>query len=198
MPLPLQTRLLRVLEEKEVTRVGGHHPIPVEVRVISATHCNLEEGMKRGQFRSDLFYRLSILRLTLPPLRERPGDIVLLAEGFLKQSLASLAVPFSESVRTGLAQCASVLENSPWPGNIRELRNMMERLALFLSVEPMPSLDISLLQKLLPELAEVNSSLSASPLLTPQQVLAQFNGDKNAAARYMGVSRTTFWRRLKQ
>lgn len=198
MPLPLQTRLLRVLEEKEVTRVGGHHPIPVEVRVISATHCNLEEEMKRGQFRSDLFYRLSILRLTLPPLRERPGDIVLLAEGFLKQSLASLAVPFSESVRTGLAQCASVLENYPWPGNIRELRNMMERLALFLSVEPMPSLDISLLQKLLPELAEVNSSLSTSPLLTPQQVLAQFNGDKNAAARYMGVSRTTFWRRLKQ
>ncbi|WP_196763423.1 sigma 54-interacting transcriptional regulator, partial [Mycobacterium avium] len=71
MPLPLQTRLLRVLEEKEVTRVGGHQPVPVDVRVISATHCNLEEDMRQGQFRRDLFYRLSILRLQLPPLRER-------------------------------------------------------------------------------------------------------------------------------
>ncbi|HDX2001218.1 TPA: propionate catabolism operon regulatory protein PrpR, partial [Escherichia coli] len=90
MPLPLQTRLLRVLEEKEVTRVGGHQPVPVDVRVISATHCNLEEDMRQGQFRRDLFYRLSILRLQLPPLRERVTDILPLAESFLKVSLAAL------------------------------------------------------------------------------------------------------------
>ncbi|STM20362.1 Propionate catabolism operon regulatory protein [Escherichia coli] len=89
MPLPLQTRLLRVLEEKEVTRVGGHQPVPVDVRVISATHCNLEEDMRQGQFRRDLFYRLSILRLQLPPLRERVTDILPLAESFLKVSLAA-------------------------------------------------------------------------------------------------------------
>ena len=82
MPLPLQTRLLRVLEEKEVTRVGGHQPVPVDVRVISATHCNLEEDMQQGRFRRDLFYRLSILRLQLPPLRERVADILPLAESF--------------------------------------------------------------------------------------------------------------------
>ncbi|MCG2980439.1 propionate catabolism operon regulatory protein PrpR, partial [Escherichia coli] len=92
MPLPLQTRLLRVLEEKEVTRVGGHQPVPVDVRVISATHCNLEEDMQQGQFRRDLFYRLSILRLQLPPLRERVADILPLAESFLKMSLAALSV----------------------------------------------------------------------------------------------------------
>ncbi len=132
MPLPLQTRLLRVLEEKEVTRVGGHQPVPVDVRVISATHCNLEQAIKQGQFRTDLFYRLSILRLTLPPLRERPSDIVPLAEGFLKQSLAALDAPFGESVREGLAQKSqTILLRYAWPGNIRELRNMMERLALF-------------------------------------------------------------------
>ncbi|WP_024705468.1 propionate catabolism operon regulatory protein PrpR, partial [Escherichia coli] len=95
MPLPLQTRLLRVLEEKEVTRVGGHQPVPVDVRVIGATHCNLEEDMRQGQFRRDLFYRLSILRLQLPPLRERVTDILPLAESFLKVSLAALAAPFS-------------------------------------------------------------------------------------------------------
>ena len=198
MPLPLQTRLLRVLEEKEVTRVGGHHTIPVTVRVISATHCNLEDEMKRGQFRRDLFYRLSILRLSLPALRERPADILPLAEGFLKQSLAALSVPFTESVRAGLAQSAGALLHYQWPGNIRELRNMMERLALFLSVEPMPQLNEHLLQQILPELAENESPSSPSPSATPQQVLAQFNGDKRAAARYLGISRTTFWRRLKE
>ncbi|MBK1778225.1 MAG: propionate catabolism operon regulatory protein PrpR, partial [Escherichia coli] len=93
MPLPLQTRLLRVLEEKEVTRVGGHQPVPVDVRVISATHCNLEEDMQQGRFRRDLFYRLSILRLQLPPLRERVADILPLAESFLKVSLAALSAP---------------------------------------------------------------------------------------------------------
>ncbi|HBC6872648.1 TPA: propionate catabolism operon regulatory protein PrpR [Citrobacter koseri] len=195
MPLPLQTRLLRVLEEKEVTRVGGHQPVPVDVRVISATHCNLEQAIKQGQFRTDLFYRLSILRLTLPPLRERPSDIVPLAEGFLKQSLAALDAPFGESVREGLAQSQTILLRYAWPGNIRELRNMMERLALFLSVEPQPSLDSQFLQQFLPELATIPEAPSA---LTPQQVLAQFNGDKTAAARYLGISQTTFWRRLKE
>ncbi|MXS45388.1 propionate catabolism operon regulatory protein PrpR, partial [Citrobacter koseri] len=166
-----------------------------DVRVISATHCNLEQAIKQGQFRTDLFYRLSILRLTLPPLRERPSDIVPLAEGFLKQSLAALDAPFGESVREGLAQSQTILLRYAWPGNIRELRNMMERLALFLSVEPQPSLDSQFLQQFLPELATIPEAPSA---LTPQQVLAQFNGDKTAAARYLGISRTTFWRRLKE
>lgn len=102
MPLPLQTRLLRVLEEKEVTRVGGHQPVPVDVRVISATHCNLEEDMQQGRFRRDLFYRLSILRLQLPPLRERVADILPLAESFLKVSLAALSAPFSAALRQGV------------------------------------------------------------------------------------------------
>ena len=119
-------------------------------------------------------------------------------EGFLKQSLAALSVPFTESVRAGLAQSAGALLHYQWPGNIRELRNMMERLALFLSVEPMPQLNEHLLQQILPELAENESPSSPSPSATPQQVLAQFNGDKRAAARYLGISRTTFWRRLKE
>ena len=154
--------------------------------------------MKQGEFRTDLFYRLSILRLKLPPLRERLPDILPLAEGFLKQSLAELDVPFSEPVRKGLGLSQPTLLNYGWPGNIRELRNMMERLALFLSVEPQPELNMDFLQQLLPELAIAADSPQASSLLTPQQVLAQFNGDKTAAARYLGISRTTFWRRLKE
>ncbi|RZM85333.1 MULTISPECIES: propionate catabolism operon regulatory protein PrpR [unclassified Escherichia] len=197
MPLPLQTRLLRVLEEKEVTRVGGHQPVPVDVRVISATHCNLEDDMQQGRFRRDLFYRLSILRLQLPPLRERVADILPLAESFLKVSLAALSAPFSAALRQGLNTSQAVLLRYNWPGNIRELRNMMERLALFLSVEPTPNLTPQFLQQLLPELARESTKLTAPPLLTPQQALEKFNGDKTAAANYLGVSRTTFWRRLK-
>lgn len=197
MPLPLQTRLLRVLEEKEVTRVGGHQPVPVDVRVISATHCNLEEDMRQGQFRRDLFYRLSILRLQLPPLRERVADILPLAESFLKVSLAALSTPFSAALRQGLQANETVLVHYDWPGNIRELRNMMERLALFLSVEPTPDLTPQFLQLLLPELARESAKTPAPRLLTPQQALEKFNGDKTAAANYLGISRTTFWRRLK-
>lgn len=197
MPLPLQTRLLRVLEEKEVTRVGGHQPVSVDVRVISATHCNLEKDMQQGQFRRDLFYRLSILRLQLPPLRERVADILPLAERFLKVSLAALSAPFSAAIRQGLQASEAALLHYDWPGNIRELRNMMERLALFLSVEPTPELTLPFLQQLLPELARESTKTTALHSLTPQQALEKFNGDRTAAANYLGISRTTFWRRLK-
>ncbi|EOX8477414.1 propionate catabolism operon regulatory protein PrpR [Salmonella enterica subsp. indica] len=199
MPLPLQTRLLRVLEEKAVTRVGGHQPIPVDVRVISATHCDLDREITQGRFRPDLFYRLSILRLTLPPLRERQADIVPLAQSFLKQSLAAMEIPFTESLRHGLTQCQPLLLAWRWPGNIRELRNMMERLALFLSVDPAPTLDRQFMRQLLPELMVNTAELTPSIVdaLTLQDVLARFNGDKTAAARYLGISRTTLWRRLK-
>ncbi|ECE6340983.1 propionate catabolism operon regulatory protein PrpR [Salmonella enterica subsp. enterica] len=199
MPLPLQTRLLRVLEEKAVTRVGGHQPIPVDVRVISATHCDLDREIMQGRFRPDLFYRLSILRLTLPPLRERQADILPLAESFLKQSLAAMEIPFTESIRHGLTQCQPLLLAWRWPGNIRELRNMMERLALFLSVDPAPTLDRQFMRQLLPELMVNTAELTPSTVdaHTLQDVLARFKGDKTAAARYLGISRTTLWRHLK-
>ncbi|EAO8271172.1 propionate catabolism operon regulatory protein PrpR [Salmonella enterica] len=199
MPLPLQTRLLRVLEEKAVTRVGGHQPVPVDVRVISATHCDLDREIMQGRFRSDLFYRLSILRLTLPPLRKRQADILPLAESFLKQSLAAMEIPFTESIRHGLIQCQPLLLTWRWPGNIRELRNMMERLALFLSVDPAPTLDRQFMRQLLPELMVNTAELTPSTVdaHTLQDVLARFKGDKTAAARYLGISRTTLWRRLK-
>jgi propionate catabolism operon transcriptional regulator len=90
MPLNLQTRLLRVLEEREIVRVGGVRPVAVDVRIISATHCDLEARIREGKFRSDLFYRLAVLRLQLPPLRERHADIMPLAEWSLKHALAAM------------------------------------------------------------------------------------------------------------
>jgi propionate catabolism operon transcriptional regulator len=203
MPLALQTRLLRVLEEREVVRVGSTRPIAVDVRIISATHCNLEERVRDGRFRADLFYRIGVLRLDLPPLRARPEDLVALAEWCLKQALASLDVRPHANLHAEVVACAPLLESYAWPGNVRELRNLMERVALFLAAEPLRSLTPAFLLSAAPELAAANSNAPpavAMPAVAESaaQVLARFEGNRAAAARYLGISRTTLWRKLRE
>jgi propionate catabolism operon transcriptional regulator len=197
MPLALQTRLLRVLEEREVVRVGGTRPVPVEVRIVAATHCDLAQRVREGRFRADLYYRLAVLRLALPPLRERRTDILPLAEWALAAALTALGVPRARRP-SGLDACAALLEAHAWPGNVRELRNLMERLALFLAAEPQGSLTPALLLAVAPELgADVAPPLPAAGQESAAAVLARFGGQRDAAARHLGISRTTLWRRLK-
>ncbi|UVW29974.1 propionate catabolism operon regulatory protein PrpR [Massilia sp. H6] len=198
MPLALQTRLLRVLEEREVMRVGGTRPVPIDVRVVSATHCDLEARVREGRFRADLYYRLAVLRLRLPPLRERPGDVAPLAEWSLKHALAALDARPHPNLHAELAACAPLLDAYHWPGNVRELRNLMERLALFLAAEPLQALSPGFLLAIAPELG----TQPASPGVAPGSdsiaaVLARFGGQRDAAAKHLGISRTTLWRRLK-
>lgn len=204
MPLTLQTRFLRVLEEREVVRVGGTRPIAVNVRIISATHCDLEARIKQGRFRADLFYRLSVLRLALPALRERPDDIVPLAVWLCKNSLAVLGMRPHENLHAEMRACAALLEGYAWPGNVRELRNLMERVALFLSAEPLQSLTPAFLLAVAPELASVpvvREDLScAIPVAVSEPLhvtMARFNGNREAVAQHLGISRTTLWRRLR-
>jgi propionate catabolism operon transcriptional regulator len=207
MPLALQTRLLRVLEEREVMRVGGTRPVPIDVRVISATHCDLEARVRDGRFRADLFYRLAVLRLALPALRERANDVVPLAEWSLKQALAALGARPHPNLQAEVRACAPLLEGYGWPGNVRELRNLTERLALFLAAEPLQALTPSFMLSVAPELgrqqatAPVAATAIAGPgpaaLETAAEVLERFGGQRDAAARYLGISRTTFWRRLR-
>ncbi|MGZ5202474.1 MAG: propionate catabolism operon regulatory protein PrpR [Telluria sp.] len=200
MPLALQTRLLRVLEEREVMRVGGTRPVPIEVRVISATHCDLEARVREGRFRADLFYRLAVLRLALPPLRARVQDIAPLAEWTLKNAMAALGARPHPNLHAELAACAPLLERYQWPGNVRELRNLMERLALFLAAEPLQALTPSFLASIAPELARLDAAGAAQLPVQPEtaaEVLARFGGQRDAAARYLGISRTTLWRRLR-
>jgi propionate catabolism operon transcriptional regulator len=206
MPLPLQTRLLRVLEEREVVRVGGTRPIPINVRIISATHCDLDSRIKDGRFRADLFYRLGVLRMTLPPLRERPEDLAPLAEWSLKHALAAMDLRPHANLPAEIARCIPLLSAYAWPGNVRELRNLMERLALFLAAEPLQALTPALIARIAPELltapaysAQPQHSAGTAPLRhdeSIEQVLQRFGGNRAAAASYLGISRTTLWRKL--
>lgn len=209
MPLTLQTRLLRVLEEREIVRVGGTRPIPVDVRIISATHCDLEQRIREGRFRADLFYRLAVLRLTLPPLRERGEDLIPLAIWCLKNALAALGARPHPNLQAEINTCDVLLQSYAWPGNIRELRNLMERLALFLASEPLQAISPGFMVKVAPELLQTSSDARmAQPDITlekppTQQVenihrtLERFGGNRSAAAKHLGISRTTLWRRMQ-
>jgi transcriptional regulator with GAF, ATPase, and Fis domain len=123
LPLDLQAKLLRVLEEGEFERVGGSHTIKVDVRVIAATNRNLEEAVRKGTFRSDLYYRLNIFPITVPPLRERIGDIPILVTHLVRQLSQKLGKTIESIGYDSMAK----LKNYPWPGNVRELRNVIER-----------------------------------------------------------------------
>ena len=131
MPAVMQAKLLRVLEEGEIERVGGSRPMRVDVRVVVATHRNLEEQVPPGAFRQDLYHRIYVFPILLPPLRERPGDIAVLVDHFARQSASRTAGSRSRSRRRRRRR----LNSYSWPGNVRELRNSVERLLLLADEE---------------------------------------------------------------
>lgn len=215
MPVTLQTRLLRVLEERQVVRVGATRPIPIDVRIISATHCNLKEKIDRLQFRRDLYFRLAVLQLQLPALNERLEDIVDLTEWCLKNALANLGIKPHANMHAEVLTCQNLLKAYPWPGNVRELRNVCERLALFLLAEPLQALTPRLVMEAMPELhlptylldtsltntEPAIQSTNGNASISKQQlhfVLQKFKGNRGAAAAHLGISRTTLWRKLKE
>jgi two-component system, NtrC family, response regulator AtoC len=225
LPLPLQAKLLRVLEERTLRRVGGAAIIPVEARFPAATNRNLKEAVKQGEFREDLYFRLNVVTVTIPPLRERREDIIPLAERFL----ASSAMMLKKPVRTLSEEVKSLLVRYPFPGNIRELSNLIERGVLFcagdtLESSHLPSDVRSSLQpgspgepeKPGPGTESHDSMTDAHDPLNVQirfrvgessladledriiaEVLGRTNGNKTLAARYLGITRWTLDRRRK-
>jgi len=200
MPLQLQTRLLRVLQEREITRLGATAAIPVDVRVIAATHQPLNGMIAERRFRQDLFYRLNTLRLPLPPLRERREDIVPLAQAQVARCLQRLATPLDPA--RALAPLVARLRAYDWPGNIRELENLGERIAVFLmQFERLEDIRYDELRHDLPELFGSSEPTSADdPGLSAARVaaaLAAHGGNRQAAAQQLGISRSTLWRWLR-
>ena len=155
MPLAMQAKLLRVLEEGEIERVGGGHPLTIDVRVVVATHRNLEEQVRQGTFREDLYHRVFVFPIVLPPLRERREDIRLLVEHFAKQ----LADQNNWRPKPFSGDAIDALEQYPWPGNVRELRNVVERMLLLATDD---TVDAATVARALPQTPYMGSTSSAS------------------------------------
>lgn len=191
LPLDAQTNLLRVLQEGTIERVGSNHPLSVDVRVVAATHVDLEQAVERGQFRRDLFYRLNVLRLPMPPLRERGSDILLLAEHFL----ASFRRRHVTRARGFSTEAARALQRFNWPGNVRELLNRVQRAAIVSEAELIGVADLELLppQVEMPQrlLHDARQAAERDALL---QALRDNAFNITACARTMQVSRVTVYR----
>jgi len=194
MSANIQVHLLRVLEEKEFTRVGGNELIKVDVRLISATNKDLKKAIERGEFREDLYYRLNVVSIELPPLRERVEDIPLLAQHFLAKFAAE-----NEKEVTGFApEAMDFLLNYRWPGNVRELENAIER-AVILAKDKLLSLD-DLPREKLPALLPVGVGRSLKDLERNHilSVLTQTGGNYSEAARLLGISRMTLYNKVRE
>lgn len=213
MPVSLQTRLLRILQEREVLRLGGTEPIAIDVRIIAATHQDLRGAIEVGSFRTDLYYRLNILRLQTTPLRERREDIALIAHNISQRLLVSGQPQGADAMP---AKLLPYLTAYTWPGNVRELENILER-ALLSAQELIRdgNIDEKCLARLIPELFEQPEAPSfsqhshqqemkdlrtvskAAELQHVLQALEACDGNLDEAARQLGISRSTLWRRLR-
>jgi len=184
MPINLQAKLLRVLQERNIRRIGDNKLIPVDVRVISATNISIREKIMEGKFRSDLYYRINLLELRLPPLRDRPEDIELIFSKLLEQYSKAHKLPAPKIS----PEAAALLRRHPWHGNVRELSNFSERLVI-----------LSDGAEITPEQLEFaglfDVAFSPSPKILSESKPRQRKED---IARELGISRTTLWRRSKR
>ncbi|MET0065923.1 MAG: sigma-54 dependent transcriptional regulator [Candidatus Thiodiazotropha sp.] len=193
MALSMQAHLLRALEERSIRPVGSNREYSVDVRIVAATNKNLQEEVKKGRFREDLYYRLNVLALPIPALRERPEDIPLLIDYFLQQLALELGV---ESIKLSDAELAR-LTGYEWPGNVRELRNVIER-SLLLNKPPSSCLPGQTFEATASNQDDDhNLKLETVEKRHILRVLDQQSGNKSAAARLLGISRKTLERKVQ-
>jgi two-component system response regulator GlrR len=195
MPLPLQVKLLRALEERKVRPVGSHESLEVDVRVIAATHRKLEERIASGEFREDLYYRLSVVKLYIPTLAERREDIPLLANQFLRR----LGARYRRGSLSFSPDALELLVSAPWPGNVRQLLNVVEQAVALAATEVIPESLVS--QALdagdssLTPLDEARRAFERDYLV---RILKITGGNVTKAARLAGRNRTEFYRLLER
>jgi transcriptional regulator with PAS, ATPase and Fis domain len=201
MPLPVQAKLLRVLQEQEIEPLGSNKVMQVDVRVITATSLDLAALVQQGKFRSDLYYRLNVLALRLPPLREHIGDLEAIAEMLLEQITARTGLPQRELSPSAVA----ALSAYPWPGNIRELRNALEKAVLHSERTRLESKDFA---SILPSRADpapavvpirpLTDAVAEAERTAIRAALTAARGKKAAAAQLLGISRATLYEKLDQ
>ena len=199
MPLSMQVKLLRVIQEREFLPVGGVDAVHADVRFIAATHRDLSEDVKKGNFRQDLYYRLNVITIHLPPLADRAGDIHLLALHFLNKKSRDMGKDIQSIDREAM----ELLAHYSWPGNVRELENVIERAVALengsvIGVEDLPEYIRNL------AIETYRQTQSSLPTLEEQEihyikwVLEKSGGNKTKAAKLMGIDRVSLWRKLKR
>ncbi|MFH1216684.1 MAG: sigma-54 dependent transcriptional regulator [Pseudomonadota bacterium] len=197
MPFDLQVKLLRVLQEHEIERVGGTRSIPIDVRVICSTARNLAQEVKNGRFREDLFYRLQVIPIEVPPLRKRKEDIAELCEFFLREFSRDRGMDFVLS-----KEALGVLQSYDFPGNVRELKNIIERICVLATSPVIQAWNLP------PDISGINETDSEETLKLSHAVavaerscimraLRRTNGNKSEASRLLGISRKNLWEKLK-
>ncbi len=205
VPLQIQSKLLRALESREILPVGATSPVPIDVRLISASKVNLKELVKKNIFRADLFYRINVVPIYIPPLRERKDDIPPLIEYFLKQFAPEKNLKISP-------ECLKLLLDYDWPGNVRELRNLIQRLTLF-AKDVITPLDLppelrknAPLEYLLKSCDKcfINGGLKLTDVVSCleknliEKALAKSKGNQSEASRYLGLSLSTFRDKMRK
>ena len=204
MSLKTQAKILRILEEQRFERVGGSRPIQVDVRIVAATNKNLEEEIPRGAFREDLYHRINVIPLHVPPLRERQGDIPLLTGHFLKE----LAQENEAPLKTLTPEVLAALTARPWPGNVRELKNFLARLAILapgdnITLQDLDLADPGSVAALAHEPESFfteNSFRDARALFEKEflrRKLEEHGGNVSATAEAVGLERSHLYRKLK-
>jgi two-component system response regulator FlrC len=192
MSMTLQAKLLRVLQEKEIDRIGGNEPIAVDVRIITTTNKDLYKECMEGHFREDLYYRLNVFPVKVPSLRERPGDIPLLAMYFMKKFSAYAGKEIKDFSDNAMV----ILKNKQWRGNVRELENVIQR-AVFLCKGEFINTEDLLLEDVAGK-TWVNGNLKDREKELILQTLKDVNGNKTKAARILGVSVRTIRNKLNE
>ncbi len=195
----LQVRLLRVIQERTYEPLGSNEPVRANVRFIAATHRDLREEAAAGRFREDLYYRLNVMQIAIPPLRERPEDIPVLARRFLERQMTL----HDKELRGFSPQAMDALLRHPWPGNIRELENAVEHACVLCRQPQIQVTDLPALVQGTPGAGEApgrpnpGRDLRAQEMALIQAALARHGGNRTAASRELGIHPTTLWRKLK-
>jgi transcriptional regulator with PAS, ATPase and Fis domain len=188
-----QAKFLRVLQEREFRRLGGRQAIRANVRVIAATNRDLPQAVAHGRFRLDLYYRLNVFDIRLPPLRERREDIVILAESFLRERARSMGVARVELT----AAATDTLLRHEWPGNVRELYNALERATIVCENGLIRAQDLSLAPPIVADMVD-STDLNVVERQAIDRAMRDVNGNKSRAARQLGISRTQLYFRLRK
>lgn len=195
IPQPLQVKLLRFLQERVIERVGGRKPIPVDTRIVCATHQNLERMIAEQTFREDLYYRLAEIVVTIPALSDRPGDAALLGKHFL----ARFAGEYNPAVKGFAPDALALLDGWGWPGNVRELENRVKRAVIMAEGRLVKAEDLDLIdmEGREPEFINLKSAREQAEKIAIRHALARTEGNISGAAKLLGVSRPTLYDLLK-